>query len=85
MFHSKIQINQRKVNESYALKFQSTGRINIYSKCLEELPQYRIRNLENLFEVTFEMKGAKVTKDLKTTTVKGLLDKGLTMTVLTVL
>ena len=25
------------------------------------------------------MKGAKVTKDLKTTTVKGLLDKGLTI------
>ena len=65
MFDSKIQTNQWKVNESYALKLYSTGRITINSKCLEELPQYQILNLENLFEVTFEMKGAKVTKDLK--------------------
>ena len=32
MFDSKIQTNQRKVNESYALKFYSTGRITINSK-----------------------------------------------------
>ena len=55
--------------------------LNVSKNCLK----YRILNLENLFEGTFEMKGAKVTKDLKATTVKGLLDKGLTMTVLAVL
>lgn len=49
--------------------------LNVLKNCLK----YRILNLENLFEGTFEMKGAKVTKDLKTTTVKGLLDKGLTI------
>ena len=48
--------------ENYVLNFYSTGRIAINSKCLEELLESRIRSLENLYEITFKIKGAKSIK-----------------------
>ena len=47
--------NQRNGNENYVSNFFLTGRIN--SKCLEEILESRIPGLENLYEITFKIKG----------------------------
>ena len=54
----QFRANQRNGSENYVLNFYSTGRILINSKCLEELLESRIPGLENLYEITFKIKGA---------------------------
>ena len=68
----QFRANQRNGSENYVLNFYSTGRIVINSKCLEELLESRIPGLENLYEITFKIKGAKSikSKDTSTTAVK---------------
>ena len=68
----KFRANQRNGNENYVLNFYSTGSIVINSKCLEELLESRILGLDNLYEITFKIKGAKSikSKDTSATAVK---------------
>ena len=68
----QFRANQRNDIENYVLNFYSTGGIVINSKYLEELLESRIPSLENLYEITFKIKGAKFikSKDTSTTTVK---------------
>ena len=56
----QFRANQRNGNENYVLNFDSTGRIVINSKCLEELLESRITGIENLYEITFKISLKKV-------------------------
>ena len=68
----QFRANQRNGSENYVLNFYSTGRIVINSKCLEELLESRTPGLENLYEITLKIKGAKSikSKDKSTTAIK---------------
>ena len=68
----QFRANQRNGIENYVLNFYSTGGIVINSKYLEEFLESRIPSLENLYEITFKIKGAKSikSKDTSTTTAK---------------
>ena len=54
--------------KNYVLRFYSTGRIVINSKCLEELFESRIPSLENIYEITFKITEAKYIKIKDTST-----------------
>ena len=68
----QFKAKQRNGSENYVLNFYSTGRIVINFKCLEELLESRIPDLENLYKIIFKIKRAKSikSKDTSTTTVK---------------
>ena len=79
--YQQFKANQKNGIENSILNFYSTGKIVINSKCLEELLVSRISGLENLYEITFKIKGANSikSKDTSTTTVKESTTKTLIM------
>ena len=64
----QFRANQRDGSENYVLNFYSTEKIVINSKCLKELLESRISSLENLYKITFKIKGAKSIKGKDTST-----------------